>query len=57
VALILLLREIVGSTKKRKNDQPKEEKPIRLEDLIPSKDVKGGRTVFGSPPAERKPDK
>ena len=51
------MREIVGSTKKRKSDQPKEEKPIRLEDLIPSKDVKGGRTVFGSPPAERKPDK
>jgi hypothetical protein len=45
----------VASSKK---DQKKDEKPIRLDDLIPSKDVRGGRrTVFGGPPPKRKPPK
>jgi hypothetical protein len=49
--------EIVGSTKRK--EKKKDEKPIRLQDLIPSKDVSGGRrTIFGSPPpATRKPKK
>ncbi len=48
----------VGSPKTGKNDQRKDEKPIRLNDLIPSKNVSGGRrTVFGSQPPRRKPQK
>ena len=41
---------LVGSTKVRvpKEEPRKDEKPIRLNDLIPSKEVTGGRrTVFG----------
>ncbi len=54
---------LVGSTKVRvpKEDQRrKDEKPIRLNDLIPSTEVTGGRrTVFGgsrvaTPPNKRK---
>ena len=53
---------LVGSTKVRvpKEDQRKDEKPIRLNDLIPSREVTGGRrTVFGgsrvaTPPNKRK---
>jgi hypothetical protein len=53
----------VASTKVRKDDQRKDEKPIRLNDLIPSTEVTGGRrTVFGgsrvaTPPNKRKPQK
>jgi hypothetical protein len=65
LALILLHTSFVASTKVRvrKEGQRKDEKPIRLNDLIPSKDVAGGgRTVFGSsqvvtPPEKRKPKK
>jgi hypothetical protein len=46
----------------RKNDRPSDtaEKPIRLDDLIPNRNVSGGRrAVFGSAPAtpKRKPHK
>ena len=65
LALILLHMLLVGSTKVRvpKEDQHKDEKPIRLNDLIPSREVTGGRrTVFGgsriaTPPNKRKPQK
>ncbi len=48
---------------KRSRDPRRDQKPIRLNDLIPGRDVKGGRrTVFGSsgatpPPIKRKPQK
>ena len=50
LALILLRMLLVGSTKVRvpKEELRKDEKPIRLNDLFPSREVTGGRrTVFG----------
>jgi len=62
LASIVLPAKRVPTTKVHKSDRPKDEKPIRLKDLIVSKDVAGGRrTIFGSPPAapsnRRKPQK
>ncbi len=47
--------------RRAESDSPRSQKPIRLNDLIPTRDVSGGRSVFGSPPAiprdKRKPQK